>query len=176
MDNNLCIYKCFFHEQKYIQLGFRKRYLLALMYIFSDKNDHVVLLQKDLSKLMNKSKQNINSAIKELATEGFVEVKRNKYIKVNRPANRESIPMSKELVDGKYQYLSKGAKFFYIYFSHLQKKENEEYILMKGVDIIKIMGVDIKVMQKYYNELEEVGLLKKGKQGVSNTFDFKKIT
>lgn len=175
MNNDLYIYKCFFEDEKYIQLRLSKKYLLVLLYNFSDENGIVTKTQPQLGELTNKNKSVINVDLKILAANGFIEIKKKEYIKVNRPKNRDRILISKEFVSGKYKNLLDGSKFFYVYFSYLQEKNDKEYIMMRGKDIIKFMGVQVKVMQRYYRELEEVGLLEKGRKGTSNTFKFNKI-
>lgn len=175
MDANFYIYKCFFEDEKYIQLRLRKKYLLVLLYNFSDENGYVKKTQQQLGELMNRHRSVVHVDLKYLADNGFIEMKKKRYIRVNRPKNRDRIFMSKEFVSGKYKNLLDGSKFFYIYFSYLQEKNDKTYIMMRGKDIIKFMGVQVKVMQRYYRELGEVGLLEKGRKGAFNTFNFKKI-
>ncbi|MDG6622249.1 hypothetical protein QCE34_13560 [Staphylococcus aureus] len=178
MTNNMFLYKCFFQEEQYINLDMRLKYVLALLYSLSSEDDYFPYKQIELANRLNISKQLMYKWITELKNASYLEIEkdnRKTVIKVNRPDNKDAIPLSKELVCGKYESLSYGAKIFYSYYSWLQEKENKDYLKIRGIDIIKPMGRKIKSIQKYYKELEEVGLLEKGKEGSFNTFNFKKI-
>lgn len=177
MKCKLMIYRCLFEEEKYIRLDMRPKYILALIYAFTDSNNYSQLKQRDISNMMNITKQNVNDSIRLLERDGFIKritANGNRgTIKINKPNNKGSIPISRELIDGKYQALSKGTKLFYSYYRWVQEQEESDYIKIKGVDIVKRMNESIKSIQAHCKELEEVGLLQKSKQGNFNTFDFK---
>ncbi len=178
MTNNMFLYKCFFREEQYINLDMRLKYVLALLYSLSSEDDYFPYKQIELANRLNISKQLMYKWITELKNASYLEIEKDNgktVIKVNRPDNKDAIPLSKELVSGKYEGISYGAKIFYSYYSWLQEEQNKDYLKIRGIDIIKPMGRKIKSLQKYYKELEDVGLLEKGKEGSFNTFNFKKI-
>ncbi len=178
MRNDIYLYKCFFQEEQYINLDMRLKYVLALLYSLSDEDNYFPYKQIELAKMLNISKQTMYKWITKLKNDSYLEVEKEigkTVIKVNRPDNKDAIPISKELVSGKYEGISYGAKIFYSYYSWLQEEQNKDYLKIRGIEIIKPMGRKIKSLQKYYKELEEVGLLEKGKEGSFNTFKFKKI-
>lgn len=174
MKDNLYIYRCFFEEEKYIQLTVKQKYILTLIYALTDEDDYFIMKQVELAQLLGLDKQNVNATVSRLVKDELI-TRDNKGIKANRPLNRKSIPLHKDLVFGKYKGLSKGAKLYFSYFRSLQVKQNSSYLLIKGVDILNYMGVGIKSIQVYNKELEAVGLLKKGRKGNMNTLNFQDI-
>ena len=175
VNDNLYIYKCFFEEEKYIQLTLKSKYILTLLYALTDENNYFLMKQIDLARFLAIAKQNVNSTVVRLAKYGFINID-GQAIKVNRPSNQETIPLHKSLVFGKYKALSTGAKLLFSYFRWLQVQQRKDYLLIKASNISKNIGVSIKSLQTYYKELESVGLLERGKEGRMNTLNFKKIS
>lgn len=174
MKDNLYIYKCFFEEEKYIQLTLKSKYILTLLYSLTDDDDYFLMKQIELAHFLAIAKQNVNSTVVRLAKYGFINID-GQTIKVNKPSNQETIPLHKSLVFGKYKALSTGAKLLFSYLRWLQVQQRKDYLLIKAANISKNMGVSIKSLQAYYKELEAVGLLKRGKEGRMNTLNFKEI-
>lgn len=177
MTKNIYLYKCFFQEEQHINLDMRLKYVLALLYSLSSEDDYFPYKQIELANRLNITKQKMYNWITELKKASYLEVEKingKTVIKVNRPENKEAIPISKELVCGRYESLSYGAKIFYSYYRWLQEEQDKDYLKIRGLDIVKPMGLNVKTLQEYYKELEEIGLLVKGKEGLLNTFSFKK--
>lgn len=174
MKNEFYIYKCFFQKKSYIQLDIKPKYILILLYSMSDENGQVTIQKIELAKILNMSKQSLNFALKKLEINNFISRENPKIIKVNRPTNKDKIPMNKSLIFGEYNKLSYGAQILYTYYQNLQEKENKEYLKIPGEKIVETIGKSIKSIQIYYKELEAVGLLKKGREAQTNTLSFKK--
>ncbi|WP_267239625.1 hypothetical protein, partial [Staphylococcus aureus] len=94
----------------------------------SDENGQVTIQKIELAKILNMSKQSLNFALKKLEINNFISRENPKIIKVNRPTNKDKIPMNKSLIFGEYNKLSYGAQILYTYYQNLQEKENKEYL------------------------------------------------
>lgn len=175
MSSKFYIYKSFFQEKEYIKLNIKPKYMLILLYSLSDDDYYFRQKKIELAKILNVSKQNVNSLLINLEGNGYISREDLNTIKLKRPSNIEKIPMSETLVTGEYNNLSHGAKIFYTYYQNLQEQENKEYLKISGEEIVKPIGISVRTLQECYKELESVGLLKKGKETYTNTFSFKKI-
>lgn len=164
-----------FQEESYKRLGMSLKYLLAILYSLSDEYDYLTVRQVDLARMLGVSRKTINDGIIELSKNGFLSMDSGKTIKLFRPQNREIIPINEELIFGKYKNLSYGSKIFYIYYLYLQKQNKKGYILIKGTEIGKPVNRNIRTIQKYYKELESVGLLIKDKELGINKLQFIEI-
>lgn len=176
MNSKFYIYECFFQDNAYIQLDLRPKYVLILLYSMSDEKDIFTLKKVELASILNISRQTLNATLKKLEIHGYIRRDDRKTIKVNRPKNKNYIPMNEALVTGKYSKLSYGAQIFYTLYQHIQEKENAKFLKISGVNIVETLGQSIKSIQLYYKELEDIGLLKKGKEGRFNTLSFAKIS
>lgn len=176
MNSKYYIYECFFKEKLYIQLDIQSKYVLILLYSMSDEEDIFPLKKVELASMLNISRQMLNATLQKLEKRRLIERPDRKTIKVKRPINKKYIPMNEALVTGKYSNLSHGAQIFYTYFQNIQEKENAKYLKISGVNIVETLGRNIKSIQSYYKELEDIGLLKKGKEWRFNTLSFAKIS
>ncbi|MFW3634590.1 hypothetical protein [Staphylococcus caprae] len=175
MRSKFYIYMSFFQEKEYIKLNIKPKYMLILLYSLSDDDYYFRHKKIELAKILNVSKQNVNSLLINLENNGYISREDPNTIKLKRPSNIDKIPMSETLVIGKYNNLSHGAQIFYTYYQNLQEQENKEYLKISGEEIVKPIGISVRTLQECYKELESVGLLKKGKETYTNTFSFKKI-
>lgn len=175
MTSNIYIYKCFFQKEQNINLDMRLKYTLSLLYSMSGEDNYFPLKQIELAKIMNITKQMLNNWLLILAKQSYIDIEYGGIIKVNRPNDTDAIPIPEEFLNKKYHSLSYGAKIFYSYYRWLQEEENKPYLIVKGTEIVKPMGRSLRTVQTYYKELEDFGLLEKGKEGSFNTFNFKQI-
>ncbi|HCV9176723.1 TPA: winged helix-turn-helix domain-containing protein [Staphylococcus aureus] len=175
MNNKFYIYKCFFEKDPYIHLNMKQKFLLSIIYSVGDEDGYLHMEQKRLGEMINLSRQSMNTRLSYLLKKGILIKDKNKMIKIKRPQNRESIPLSEEFVSGKYQYLSEGAKIFYAYYFYIQKMKEADYLKIKGTDIGKPLNLNVRSIQKYYIELENAGLLIKSKDVGMNKLQFLEI-
>ncbi|MDU0936905.1 MAG: hypothetical protein E7A88_00005 [Dermabacter sp.] len=175
MRSKFYIYKSFFQEQEYIKLNIKPKYMLILLYSLSDDDYYFRQKKIELAKILNVSKQNVNSLLTILEDNGYISREDTYTIKLKKLSNKDKIPMSETLVTGKYKHLSHGAKIFYTYYQNLQEQEKKEYLKISGEEIVKPIGISVRTLQECYKELESARLLKKGKETYTNTFSFKKI-
>lgn len=175
MTSNIYIYKCFFQREANIKLNMTLKYTLSLLYSMSGEDNYFPLKQVELAKLLNITKSVLSIRLSELSKLSYIDIENGGVIKVNRPNNTDAIPIPEEFLNEKYHSLTYGAKIFYSYYRWLQEKENKPYLKIKGTEIAKPIGRSLRTVQTYYKELEDFGLLEKGKERNFNTFNFKQI-
>ncbi|MDT1130386.1 hypothetical protein RNT16_11885 [Staphylococcus pseudintermedius] len=175
MNDRFYIYKCFFQEEPYFHLTMTQKFFLSLLYSLSDEEGYLPMQQKQLGEMIGLTKVGIGIRLSYLYKTNIVTIDNNKVVKVTRPHNREFIPLNEEFVYGKYRNLSEGAKMFYTYYRYIQLLEKADYLKIKGTEIGKPLNLNVRSIQKYYIELENVGLLIKSKDSGMNKLRFLEI-
>ncbi|WP_215392864.1 MarR family transcriptional regulator [Staphylococcus aureus] len=153
----------------------KQKYLLSVIYSLSDEDGYFLMGQSKLGEMLNLSRQTLNSRLSYLLKKGFLTKENKKVIKITKPRDREYILLNEELVKGKHQHLSEGAKIFYAYYWYIQEHEKADYLKIKGTEIGKPLNLNVRSIQKYYIELEKAGLLIKSKDSGMNKLQFIEI-
>lgn len=172
------IYTFLFEKEEYIQLEGLEKYLLLLMYSNTDDENRLLKNQESISELANTSKYVLSRKKRTFKDLELIEEinKNNLIMTIPSSVHKvEKIEVNRELIDGKYRNLKSGSKLFYIYCMYLQKLSEQEYNVYSNEEIKKPFTGSINTIKKYCNDLEKVGLLKKVRTGVSNSYHFKEI-
>lgn len=170
-------YTFFFEEEDYISLERLEKYLLSLMYMFSDEEGKLTVTQQKICDLANTSKTVLSLKKKYFEELGFMEqIDNDIYMKIPKDVKSlKTIDIDKELVVGKYKQLNNGSKLFYTYCLYLQKQSGEDYIEYSNEEIKKPFAGSINTIKKYCKELQEVDLLDRIRTSVSHSYHFKEI-
>lgn len=172
------IYTFFFEQEKYIKLEKQEKYLLCLMYMYSDNKGKLLVTQTEICKIANAYKSLLTDKKKKFIELGFILPSENDEIFMKIPNDVKSvnkIEINEEFIIGRYKHLDNGTKLFYAYCLYMQKNQNEKYIEYSNDEIKAPFAGSINTIKKYCNELQKEHLLIRVRTSVSHSYHFKEI-
>lgn len=172
------IYTFFFEQEKYIKLEKLEKYLLCLMYMYSDNEGKLLVTQTEICKKANKHRSILSDKKKKFIELGFIVPSENDEVFMKIPNDVKSvnkIEINEEFIIGRYKHLDHGTKLFYAYCLYMQKKQNKQYIEYSNDEIKAPFAGSINTIKKYCRELQKEDLLIRTRTSVSHSYHFKEI-